>query len=369
MPTMKIHLHLGVHKTATTAIQGLLQRNVAHLREQGIGYVPLNAMRERLTRQFMSHEPAAFDLVQTFAELLGDGAGQALPHLILSDENLLGTCGALAKTGQLYPQMEARLQHLRDLLGKGPEITVYLCVRNYTDFLASAYCESLVGSGSFMHFSGFRTRLKAETVSWIRLVEIIKSTLAPVELRLWRYEDFSAHQDEVLQSLAFGASLASGTALANERVSLSGTAVEFLSLAASKLGRDAASELIEGVGRIAPRSAGFPKFDPWQPDEAAHWIGRYIEDCATVAAGDWLLPPGPPPKLPSLDADTPPVGTVAGRAAKPPGKAAGARPGNEAPGKPAAGGAARPEGRVGAAKKAGARAATADALSGSAERS
>lgn len=45
----KVVLHLGIHKTATTALQEFLERESRSLRDNGAVYIPLAEMREEIS--------------------------------------------------------------------------------------------------------------------------------------------------------------------------------------------------------------------------------------------------------------------------------------------------------------------------------
>lgn len=286
---MKIHLHLGVHKTATTWQQQTLRANAALLRDHQVAYLPLQQLRNWMTGRLMTLDAASFpfedELRQRFH--LAEGTQQ----VIVSDENLLGSCGEITRTGRVYGRAAARLTRLAELLD-GHEVTVFLSFRQYADFLASAYWESLQGTEKYVPFQRFREKLDWDTASWTGLLATVRSTLSPTAIRVWRYEDFRPNAARVLQALAFELPQTPAWPESVERASPSQVSMDFLAHAAKTLGGEAASQLIEGLTQIAPRSAGFPAYDPWTPEERQREADRYARDLAGIPADLWLLPPG-----------------------------------------------------------------------------
>src|SRR5262245_11993981 len=106
---MKVLVHLGVHKTATTFIQSQLANNRQALAEKGFGMAGIWAVRKRFTNLF--DRLAWFDPVWRFLtrstlrrkldKLMGESEG--VHTFLLSDENLTGTIAANYFFGRLYP--------------------------------------------------------------------------------------------------------------------------------------------------------------------------------------------------------------------------------------------------------------------------
>jgi hypothetical protein len=287
---MKIHLHVGAHKTATTSQQTILAGNLSKLREHGVGYLPLNQVRELVSQRLMALNTDSFRLDDHLSRFFG-GTVPANPRgIIISDENLIGTCVEIASTGQLYPAAAKRMRLLRKLLA-GHELVVFFSIRGYADFLAAAYCEAMVGSRRFVEFSEFRKRLKLGAVVWPKVAQVLRNTLNPVQLRVWRFEDYPENQDRILSALAFDIEEPLTIKQTNERPSFSQASISFLTLAAKRLGADAASKLIDGVNAVAPRSAGYVRFSPWDKVQLDKFQTRYAAECSAMDPADWLIPP------------------------------------------------------------------------------
>ena len=124
---MKIQVHLGVHKTATTFIQSQLHETRSLLVEGGIGYAGIWIVRRQFTRYFdrLAWIDAVWQrltrpyLRRKFETMLA--SHRKATSFILSDENILGLISANYWTGRLYGQAGRRVAMLQDI-AKGHDI-------------------------------------------------------------------------------------------------------------------------------------------------------------------------------------------------------------------------------------------------------
>jgi len=212
--------------------------------------------------------------------------------IIISDENILGLCGAMLNTGKIYPGVRARMMQLRRMLA-GHKVTLFCAVRRYDAFLASAYCEGLRSNRRFVNFGEFSNRVNWRTMSWLTLLNKLEIALQPERMRYWRYEDFRLNSDAILEELAFGEKL-DPIESDSEKVtypSLSQAAVDALDSVSERLGGEVASRLVRAISTSLPKTEGYPDFDPWGPMEKKRLGRRYDDDCKRIAAEKWLLAP------------------------------------------------------------------------------
>ena len=59
---MQIVLHIGVHKTATTYLQAILEASRDRLGAEGIGYVTLEEMRSGITARVGGYIPSRAEM-------------------------------------------------------------------------------------------------------------------------------------------------------------------------------------------------------------------------------------------------------------------------------------------------------------------
>ncbi len=289
---MKIHLHVGVHKTATSFMQARLKGNHAKLNRAGIGFMPLFPFRNTYVKDLMKFDPASFRLEDRLEDFFPRGVPDNVRGIIMSDENLLGLCGTMLNSGKVYSGVRARLAQLRRLLA-GHEITLFCAVRRYDAFLASAYCEGLRTNPRYINFEDFSSRVNWKAISWVTLLNKIETGLRPEHIRYWRYEQFRPNAEMVLRELAFGEKLDQVESETGKpsNPSLSQAAIDAIDSVSERLGRQVAGRLVRAISATLPKSDGYPDFDPWGPMEKKRLGRRYDDDCLQIAPEKWLLPP------------------------------------------------------------------------------
>lgn len=292
---MKVHVHIGVHKTATTYIQARLASNLLKMNAYGIGYIPIWKFRASQWKTFTSINPDSFrleDQLKHFFQRSQDllDTGQIL-GLIISDENLIGNCGGLLSSGRLFPAGPERLAHLRKLLGDH-EVTLFCAIRSYDTFLASAYCEGLKTNKKYVSFGSFIDRLNTNLLNWPKMLQKFQSALRPERIVVWSYETFSNFEDEIVEKLAFGIKLSPVDNNGNKPtyMSTSHTAIAALDAVAKCCGEEVASILVRDIAKALPKTDSFPGFQPWNGAELKWLRGLYKEHLGIIPANMWLNP-------------------------------------------------------------------------------
>jgi hypothetical protein len=294
---MKLHVHVGVHKTATTYLQGQLARRKPQLHQAGIGAMGLGEFRPFFTRHLMGHPVATFRIEDHLEKFFGSRVPVDIRGLVLSDENLIGLTNQFILHGKPYHVAEVRLKHLKQLLA-GHEVTMFMALRCYDGFTSSSYCEAMRHTQHFDTFASFRAKFDLESLRWPAMVRRFVAALQPAQVRLWRFEDFRQHSDRVFRELAFGYDISKQThEPRGERPSFSGAAVSVLEAIAKHHDPQTAAGLVDTVSAALPKGAGkgeYPAFDPWSADEHNSMAALYDQDCAAIPTGYWLIPPGAP---------------------------------------------------------------------------
>jgi len=288
---MQIHLHVGVHKTATTYLQSRLKAEASDLRQQGIGYAPLGEIRSTLTRPLMSLDPNDFKIEDQLGIFFKNCTVPSHPKLIVSDENLIGYCGSIVANGKGFENAETRMAQLRCLLDKH-QVSLFVAVRCYDEFIGSAYSEGLRNLGRFVAIDDCRRRLDIETIRWPNLIQRLRAGLKPFRTVVWRFEDFRQIYDDVCSELVFNASAVRGVSTTPERPSFSQIAVDVLHTVAERHGAAVASALIGEIGSALPKDSARPAFDPWSAEERTALKALYANDCSALDADLWLQPRG-----------------------------------------------------------------------------
>ncbi len=287
---MRINLHVGVHKTATTYIQNRLHANKAALHEAGIGYMSLWEFRSFFTEKFMEFTPENFRFEDHLGRFFGGRAPELPEKLIISEENLIGYCGGLLLSGNPFASARGRLAHLRNLL-RGHEVTMFCAVRCYDTFLSSAYCEGIRNLNTYVPFDEMREKLHWARMQWPHLIDSFEDNLQPQRSMLWRFEDFRGHTDRILDVLTFesGIALAQPSGKNAEYPSYSRRTIETLDVIAKHLGVGTANALIPSIAAAFPKSEAYEPFNPWGSNEQKLMQRLYEQDCAVIDASKWLL--------------------------------------------------------------------------------
>lgn len=176
----QVVLHLGFHKTGTTALQrsmiqrldenGLVDRWTYQGKDVGPMVDPLLALRKLIGQSdgdYAGNITAA--LTESFDRFFGDGD----KSLFISDETLTGQPGFGAQV--LYPNLEQLLTPLAAAL-KGLPTEVIVVVRRQPEWLESMYIQ-MVQQGKPQAFAGFIKDLKISTLSWTTVLDRVRTTL------------------------------------------------------------------------------------------------------------------------------------------------------------------------------------------------
>lgn len=126
-------VHLGVHKTATTALQNFLFKNLKQLLAHDVRYIPLKPTRSEITPLVCSAEKTSR---KRLIELLASFPNR---KILFSDENLLGNLGDIPY-GTLYPYARSRILRFCDDVAPA-RVELFLTLREPSRFVSSMYSE------------------------------------------------------------------------------------------------------------------------------------------------------------------------------------------------------------------------------------
>ncbi|MEK8033161.1 hypothetical protein AACH06_20270 [Ideonella sp. DXS29W] len=274
---MRIDLHLGVHKTATTHLQRywLTCGQVA-----GATAVAPSLTEVRMHLTPVCNPPSvksaggdeAERRRQAATHWLQDWCSRA-PALVLSDENIIGSSARLFAQRALYANVSGRLQRLAEMLD-GHEVRIWIAVREYGAFLRSAYCEML-RHGPYRPFRQVYGPMDLERRGWEHVVQEIQQVFPAARLVCWRYESLNDLRPSITAAL-FGLKRAAMPPLDDrrDRQSLSQLAVELLDDIHRRVGAEEATRVHASVERVVS-GHGLAHFDPWTDAERSEFKERY----------------------------------------------------------------------------------------------
>jgi hypothetical protein len=268
-----ITLHLGAHRTATTSLQRLLDRNVAQLRGEGVALWTPQVTRGGLLRgvagdpgrteggRDVQADRAAGRVAMHRAGLLADGARR----LLVSDENLLGGLRENVMLGRLYPSVSARLHRLRAAL---PGVDrVCLAIRSPDAWWTSVFA-FLIARGFSPPPDETLEAVQQASRGWRQVIEDVAAAFPAATVEVWSHEERSADQSGLFAFLTGVAPAHAGVPVLNP------------SLPASTL---AARLREEGWTGQLPRLGEI--YAPFDPDARAGLRAGHEEDLAWLIAG------------------------------------------------------------------------------------
>ncbi|WP_157944632.1 hypothetical protein [Mangrovicella endophytica] len=167
---MKLVIHIGVHKTGTSALQGLLHTNRERLRSQGVWYDPPEGEKNHSSRVF-HFRPGETYSPEIFRDRLKAISDQGCPLYLMSSEMFV----------EAPFDMEAFARSIR---GFKTEVIAYLCASD--DLLVSAY-NQVVRAGTRLEplqdKRPYDPTYRASLTQWIS--DQWKLTLAPYDPKQW----------------------------------------------------------------------------------------------------------------------------------------------------------------------------------------
>ncbi|QHQ34154.1 hypothetical protein [Algicella marina] len=293
---MKLTLHFGAHKTASSYLQRTLAHNRDLLRRNGVGYVHLAMMRQKVTnplawaRNFpddkarvkASKTRAANFLQRMWGErLLGDGETPQR-HLLLSDENLIGVPREMVNWRRLYPTLTERMEVLQPMLGDAVP-RIYLCIRNPVTYAPSIFCEALVArNAAEFDLRSYRKDWLKHQPRWSNVIGKLRHTFPNAEIRVWDFADFRALESRILHEMADVPNGETFEPLTDIiRPSITDKAARKLLWIQRWKGNQARFEALPEVRR---QYADGPKLQLWKSKDLPLLEDLYAEDLAGIAA-------------------------------------------------------------------------------------
>ncbi|MBV1868696.1 MAG: hypothetical protein KUG69_12450 [Marinosulfonomonas sp.] len=145
---MELSLHLGAHRTGTSALQQACRNNAGRLADANIEVWDGDVMRAPALERFPNIWPG--DLSDANKKSV-DGAVSAMQdaiqqridggraQLLVTEENLLGSMPQNLLAQSLYPNAAKRMLAYSQLFPV-PPARIFVCLRSYASYWASCYC-------------------------------------------------------------------------------------------------------------------------------------------------------------------------------------------------------------------------------------
>ncbi len=270
--TMKVILHTGAHRCATTSFQEYMRQNAQPLALQGIGFWGPYRTRGGL---FHGIQPGPApvtgrDLVQRARGRLqiqmAASRDAGVQQLLVSEENMLGAVRANLRIGDLYSGAGERMARFAAAFG-GAVTDVALSIRSLDAYWTSALAYA-VARGHKMPTEASLDRLAHAPRSWRDVITDIACAMPGVRLHVLPFETFGARPEAALEALT---GLKAPRTHARVRLNAS---LCLQDLRAS-LPSFAAAQLPEGTGR----------WRPFTDAQTAYLREAYADDLMWLAGG------------------------------------------------------------------------------------
>jgi hypothetical protein len=301
-------LHLGVHRTGTTALQQAGRQNAAVLAEHGVEFWGPKVMRDPHLRDFVNHtlhaenDPElAADVAKTrktTQEAIRKCQSRGVKRLIISEENLIGSMDLNFRYKTLYPKTLERLSIYRDLFPSQPD-QIFISIRDYASYWASSYAFASLRK-PLKPFDEIHKCITANIRGWPEVLAEISAAFPQSHLIVQPYQNDKNSLLNALKKML-------GTTTANAmilRETHPNAALPAAALTvAQKLRADKPEMLIADLLSTA-RSQASGKTKPFQPfsgKEKSHLTTRYKHDLDLLKNG----------AIPSLELYDPTAGASA----------------------------------------------------------
>lgn len=195
---MDLILHLGAHRTGSTAFEQALSVNARRLRREGtVIWKPARLRRLPGLRQVPNLAAKAARRTEMAARLTEAGEAfwvaanaSGADALVLSEENLLGSIEINLRQASLYPDARARLEAYAALFVQEP-LRIGLGVRSYAALWISSYAyvlrrRALPPLESFV--PGLVRVGEPDHRGWVEVVADIRAVFPHSELLVWPAE-------------------------------------------------------------------------------------------------------------------------------------------------------------------------------------
>lgn len=205
---MRIVLHLGAHRTATTSLQRKLGDNADALQRAGIAYWGPRRLRAGLfdglygtpCSKAPTLPPRRAGRAAGRVALQVEMAAQAgATTLIVSEENMAGTMRLITQTQRLYPDAGARVARFAEAFA-GHELSLGLSIRCHDAFWASVLGWRLMRGGP-LPLPSLCDRLVTQPRRWRHVIADLAQAVPQARIVVWTHEAMAGRPGDLLAQL------------------------------------------------------------------------------------------------------------------------------------------------------------------------
>lgn len=197
---MELILHIGAHRTGTTAMQDMLVANAPVLAARGTCAVVHDALVPATGFAKVAHGEEVGPARAWF-----DARIEGAQQVIVSEENIIGDMGWNIRSGTFYKSARDRMLAYRDFFGLAPHC-IGLGIREYGAYWVSAHGKEL----SYRNYRGrdvprfdrIRDRLASAERGWLDLIADIRAVFSQSDILVWPVEARVPVEDQARALLA-----------------------------------------------------------------------------------------------------------------------------------------------------------------------
>lgn len=180
---MQLALHIGAHRTGSTAFQRILAQNAAALAREGTLVWGPDELRPRPHFYLPETEDFEPGSGEAFAR---DLDGVTADRLVISEENMLGNMRVNLVERDFYPDALRRMTAYRALIGHEPA-RIGLGIRGYASYWTSAYLYSLPRH-RLPQFDQLKPRILSLQRGWLDVLRELRGLFPAAEIMVWPLE-------------------------------------------------------------------------------------------------------------------------------------------------------------------------------------
>ncbi|MBO9466162.1 hypothetical protein J7443_13035 [Tropicibacter sp. R15_0] len=195
---MDVILHIGAHRTGSTSFQQYLRANRSALMAQGVGFWGPWRTRKGLLDGVADRPVSPKQTKRAIGRVqmnLAGAARQGVTHLVVSDENLIGTARRSLRARVMYPDIGERMARINAAFD--PITRVVLQIRSPDRWWGSVMAY-LVPRGESVPSDAVRDSIAHSDRSWRHVITDIACACPDAEILVTPFERFASHPDELL---------------------------------------------------------------------------------------------------------------------------------------------------------------------------
>ena len=201
---MKIILHIGAHRTATTSFQGYMRRSENTLAQAGIGFWGPMRTRRGLFSGILPTPALSADAARRargrILLQLKRAQNAGVHTLVVSDENIMGSCTLNLRKRSLYPDVGERLEYYIEAFESRID-KVVISVRAQDQFWSStaAFC---VQRGRSVPTRAQLAMIANDRRSWRDVITDVAFAAPLASVEVLPFERFVGHPARFLAAIA-----------------------------------------------------------------------------------------------------------------------------------------------------------------------